>query len=136
MVGKMARSAPRPPFGLPEGAGRRRHFTSVFQGSWKSATVHTSSGVIGGIPRQSSMPIAITFLKNRVGFTATVEGRFAVVVASIHIAAFAIMLWSEVDVVAKTTFVLAWGFLNFFWLAVLRRPGEPEKIQKTPGEDE
>jgi len=69
------------------------------------------------------MPIAITFLKNRVGFTATVEGRFAVVVASIHIAAFAIMLWSEVDVIAKTTFVLAWGFLNFFWLAVLRRPG-------------
>ena len=68
------------------------------------------------------MPIAITFLKNRVGLTATLEGRFAVVVASIHIAAFAIMLWSEVDVVAKTTFVLAWGFLNFFWLAVLRRP--------------
>src|SRR5258708_26362517 len=68
------------------------------------------------------MPIAITFLKNRVGFTATVDGRFAVVVASIHIAAFAIMLWFEVDVVAKTTFVLAWGFLNFFWLAVLRRP--------------
>src|SRR5216683_4482685 len=32
------------------GAGRRRHFTSVFQGSWKSATVHTSSGVIGGNP--------------------------------------------------------------------------------------
>src|SRR5260370_23402381 len=33
------------------------------------------------------------------------------------------MLWSEVDVVAKTTFDLAWGFLNFFRLAVLRRPG-------------
>src|SRR6266550_2427789 len=47
----------------------------------------------------------------------------AAVLAAIHIAAFAIMLWSEVDVVAKTTFVLAWGFLNFFWLAVLRRPG-------------
>src|SRR5260370_1142167 len=41
------------------------------------------------------------------------------VLAAIHITAFAIMLWSEVDVVAKTTFVLAWGFLNFFWLAVL-----------------
>jgi len=69
------------------------------------------------------MPPAIAFLKNRVGFTATVEGRFAAVLAAIHIAAFAIMLWSEVDVVAKTTFVLAWGFLNCFWLAVLRRPG-------------
>jgi len=69
------------------------------------------------------MPAAIAFLRNRVGFTTTVERRFAAVLAVIHIAAFAIMLWSEVDVVAKTTFVLAWGFLNFFWLAVLRRPG-------------
>jgi hypothetical protein len=69
------------------------------------------------------MPAAIAFLKNRVGFPATVEGRFAAVVAAIHFAAFAIMLWSEADVVAKTTFVLAWGFLNCFWLAVLRRPG-------------
>src|SRR5262249_50450401 len=68
------------------------------------------------------MPTASVFLKNRVGFTATLEGWFAAVVASIHISAFAIMLWSEVDVVARTTFVLAWGFLNFFWLAVLRRP--------------
>ena len=58
------------------------------------------------------MPAAIAFLKNRVGFPATVEGRFAAVVAAIHFAAFAIMLWSEVDVVAKTTFFLAWGFLS------------------------
>jgi Sulfatase len=68
------------------------------------------------------MPAAIAFLRNRVGFTATVEGRFAAVLAAIHISAFAIMLWSEVDIVARTTFVLAWGFLNFCWLAVLRRP--------------
>src|SRR5262249_44185470 len=88
-----------------------------------NALQFTSSGVIWGIPGQSSMPAAIAFLRNRVGGTATVVGRFAAVVASIHIAAFAIMLWSEADVVAKTTFVLVWGFLNFFWLAVLRRPG-------------
>jgi hypothetical protein len=68
------------------------------------------------------MPAAIAFLKNRAGFTTAVEGRFAAVVASIHISAFAIMLWSEVDIVARTTFVLAWGFVNFFWLAILRRP--------------
>jgi Sulfatase len=68
------------------------------------------------------MPAALAFLKNRVGFTAPVEGRFAAIVASIHISAFAIMLWSEVDIVARTTSVLAWGFLNFCWLAVLRRP--------------
>jgi hypothetical protein len=60
------------------------------------------------------MPAAIAFLKNRVGFPATVEGRFAAVLAAIQMAAFAIMLWSEADVVAKTTFVLVWGFLNFF----------------------
>ena len=58
------------------------------------------------------MPADIAFLRNRVGFPATVEGRFAAVVAAIHFAAFAIMLWSEVDVVAKTTFFLAWGFLS------------------------
>jgi sulfatase-like protein len=69
------------------------------------------------------MPAAIAFLKNRVGFTATAEGRFSVVLTAIHVAAFTIMLWSEVDIVAKTTFVLTWGFLNFIWLAVLRRPG-------------
>jgi len=69
------------------------------------------------------MPAAIAFLRHRAGLAATVEGRFAAVLAAIHLAAVAIMLWSEVDLVAKTTFVLAWGFLNFFWLAVLRRPG-------------
>jgi hypothetical protein len=68
------------------------------------------------------MSSAIAFLKNRVGFTAAVEGWFAAIVTSIHILAFAIMLWSEVDFVARTIFVLAWGFLNFSWLAVLRRP--------------
>jgi sulfatase-like protein len=68
------------------------------------------------------MPAAIAFLKNRVGFAATVEGRFAAILASIHILAFAIMLWSEVDIIARTTSILSWGFLNFCWLAVLRRP--------------
>jgi hypothetical protein len=69
------------------------------------------------------MPADIAFVRNRVGFPATVEGRFAAVLVAIHFAAFAVMLWSEVDFIGKTTFVLAWGFLNFFWLAVLRRPG-------------
>src|SRR5260370_7913712 len=122
MLGKMARSPPPTTVRAARGAGRSRHFTSVFQGSPKRATIHASSGVIWGIPGQSSMPAAIAFLRNRVGSTTPVERRFAAALAAIHIAAFAIMLWSEVDVVAKTTFVLAWGFLNFFWLAVLGRP--------------
>ena len=43
-------------------------------------------------------------------------------IAAIHLAAFALLLWSEVDWDARAAFILTWGFLNFFWLAVLRRP--------------
>ena len=39
-----------------------------------------------------------------------------------HLAAFAIMLATERTVTAMSAFVLAWGILNFFWLAVTRRP--------------
>jgi NAD(P)-dependent dehydrogenase (short-subunit alcohol dehydrogenase family) len=46
----MARSATRPPFGLPEGAGSRPHLASVFQGRRKGNNIHASSGVIWGIP--------------------------------------------------------------------------------------
>jgi hypothetical protein len=49
MPGKMVRSATRPPFGLPEGAGRRPHLASVFQRNRKSPNIHTSSGTIWGI---------------------------------------------------------------------------------------
>src|SRR5258707_1290159 len=119
----MARSAPRPPFGWPEVPVAAGISPPSFREAGKALLFTPVRESSGEIPRQSSMPTAFTFLKNRVGFTATVEGRFAAVVAAIHIAAFAIMLWSEVDVIAKTIFILAWGFLNFFWLAVLRRPG-------------
>jgi len=50
MPGKMARSATRPPFELPEGAGSRPHLASVFQGRRKSNNIHASLGVIWGIP--------------------------------------------------------------------------------------
>ena len=110
-------------FGLPEVPLSRTTSRLPFRGAGEALFITASSGATGGIPRQLFMPAAIAFLKNRVGFPATVEGRFAAVVAAIHFAAFAIMLWSEADVVAKTTFVLTWGFLNFFWLAVLGRPG-------------
>src|ERR1700733_11851596 len=39
-----------------------------------------------------------------------------------HLIAFAIMYATEWTVTARTAFVLAWGILNFFWLAVFRRP--------------
>src|SRR6516162_9511116 len=42
--------------------------------------------------------------------------------AALHLAALGLMLWSEAAVVPKVVFCLTWGLLNFFWLAVLRRP--------------
>jgi hypothetical protein len=39
-----------------------------------------------------------------------------------HIAAFAIMLATEATATAMAAFALAWGILNFFWLALTRRP--------------
>ena len=40
-----------------------------------------------------------------------------------HIVALAIMGWSETTLTAMAAFLLTWGMLNFFWLALLRRPG-------------
>jgi hypothetical protein len=45
-----------------------------------------------------------------------------VLIAAAHAAALALMLWSEAGFVPKLVFCLVWGLLNFFWLAVLRRP--------------
>jgi hypothetical protein len=42
--------------------------------------------------------------------------------AAVQLAAFALLLWSEADWDAQAAFVFTWGFLNFFWLALLRRP--------------
>jgi hypothetical protein len=39
-----------------------------------------------------------------------------------HIAAFAVMLATETSATAMAAFALAWGILNFFWLALSRRP--------------
>jgi hypothetical protein len=43
-------------------------------------------------------------------------------VAILNVAALAIMAATEVDLVANAAFLLAWAFLNFFWLALFRRP--------------
>jgi hypothetical protein len=43
-------------------------------------------------------------------------------VASPHLAAFGLMLATEVDFAACLGFLLSWGILNFFWIALLRRP--------------
>jgi hypothetical protein len=43
-------------------------------------------------------------------------------IATLHAAALALMLWSEIGLLPKLVFALTWGLLNFFWLAVIRRP--------------
>lgn len=44
-------------------------------------------------------------------------------VASLHLAALLVMALTEVELVQKAAFMLAWGLLNCAWLVVLRRPG-------------
>jgi sulfatase-like protein len=43
-------------------------------------------------------------------------------VAAPQLAAFAVMLQTETDFSSRTAFLLSWGILNFFWIALLRRP--------------
>jgi hypothetical protein len=43
-------------------------------------------------------------------------------VAAPHLAALALMLQTETDFNARAGFLLSWGILNFFWIALLRRP--------------
>ena len=43
-------------------------------------------------------------------------------VATPHLAALAVMLQTESDLGSRAGFLLSWGILNFFWLALLRRP--------------
>jgi hypothetical protein len=47
--------------------------------------------------------------------------RLALVIAP-HLAAFAIMVATEGRPIEIATFLCAWGILNFFWLALIRRP--------------
>ena len=43
-------------------------------------------------------------------------------VAAPQLAAIAVMLQTETDFGSRTGFLLSWGILNFFWIALLRRP--------------
>src|SRR5580704_1961114 len=43
-------------------------------------------------------------------------------VAAPHLAALAVMFETETDLGSRTGFLLSWGILNFFWIALLRRP--------------
>ena len=43
-------------------------------------------------------------------------------VAAPQLAALAVMLQTETDFGSRIGFLLSWGILNFFWIALLRRP--------------
>ena len=44
------------------------------------------------------------------------------IIGLLHLAAIVIMAWSETSPISKLAFILTWGLVNFFWLALLRRP--------------
>ena len=44
------------------------------------------------------------------------------IIGTLHLAAVGLMAWYEIFPVSRLAFVLIWGLLNFFWLALLRRP--------------
>ena len=55
------------------------------------------------------------------GLTSVGTWRLLAVVAP-HLAALAVVLQTETDFGSRTGFLLSWGILNFFWIALLRRP--------------
>src|SRR5262245_41896810 len=60
-------------------------------------------------------------LRGRLPASGGVALRAGVTVA-LHLAALGLMGWSESTAVGKAAFLLAWGGVNCFWLALLRRP--------------
>src|SRR6185312_15527934 len=70
------------------------------------------------------MPPALLSLKSRFAAAAADPGhavRVALLIV-IHATAAGLLLASESGPAAMAAFVLTWGVLNFFWLAVLARP--------------
>jgi hypothetical protein len=44
--------------------------------------------------------------------------------AVLHVGALIVMAATEADPVSSAAFLLSWALLNFFWLALLRRPDD------------
>ncbi|HEY6994727.1 MAG TPA: sulfatase-like hydrolase/transferase [Xanthobacteraceae bacterium] len=68
------------------------------------------------------MPPAVLDPKQRLAIADRHHAGRLGLLAVLHLFAFGILIWSEADPAARAAFVLAWGALNLFWLAVLRRP--------------
>jgi hypothetical protein len=72
-----------------------------------------------------AMPPSLSFLSSRRAVISAVARHDALrilPIAALHVAALALMAWTEVAIVPKVVFLLTWGLLNFLWLALLRRP--------------
>jgi hypothetical protein len=59
------------------------------------------------------MPTEATSRRDKVAFCC---------IAMLHVVALIMMAATEADLVAKVAFLLVWALLNFFWLALFRRP--------------
>jgi hypothetical protein len=72
----------------------------------------------------ATMPFALAILSRH--WTAAAPGKrhrsVLVLLIGLHLAALIVFAWSEMNLVAGVAVLLAWGLLNFLWLAVLRRP--------------
>jgi hypothetical protein len=81
--------------------------------------------LVAGHGRPQAMPPPFSLLLSRFGALDAIGRHGAVkvaLVAAFHLAALMVMAQTENGVVPKTIFLCTWGLLNFFWLAVLRRP--------------
>src|SRR5450631_1626731 len=71
------------------------------------------------------MSSAVSFWLGHLLRIEAISGRDRValcVVALLHMTALTVMTVTEAGLVAKAAFLLVWAFLNFFWLALVRRP--------------
>jgi Sulfatase len=76
------------------------------------------------------MPLVPAYVSRRLKAAPSADRHLALT-AAIHLAAAGLMLWSESTAVGKAAYLLAWGLLNCFWLAVLRRPAAAAALSLT-----
>ena len=71
----------------------------------------------------SAMPPSLASLTSRWAAGDSLRRRLAIaLIAALQLCALGLLLWTEIGIVPKLAFCFTWGLLNFFWLAVLRRP--------------
>ncbi len=79
------------------------------------------------------MPPALASISRRLSSARPANCRHFgwVLVIGLHLAALAILIWSEIDLTSRLAILLAWGLVNFVWLMVLRRPAAAAALSLT-----